>query len=288
MKNILFYGGSSLLSNILSQYWKEQFNIYLGLNRKWVEIPGTKSIQLNHNKIKDLETIILDNNIDLIINLSGYTNVENCESNNDLAYYLNGYLPGEISKVSYKLNTKLIHISTDHIFNGNDKFYSEDSKPDPLNTYAKSKLFGEQEVLKHNQEAIIIRTNFFGNGPSYRPSFSDQIISYLNINKQIELFDDVYYSPVHAYELANCILNLLKINAKGVFNISASERISKYEFGLMIARYTKKSEDLIKPIKISSKKELVIRPKDMSLSNKKYETLTKIKIDSLNNQLKHL
>ena len=56
----------------------------------------------------------------------------------------------------------------------------------------------------------------------------------------------------------------------------------------MIARYTNKSEDLIKPIKISSKKELVIRPKDMSLSNKKYETLTKIKIDSLNNQLKHL
>lgn len=288
MKNILFFGGSSLLSNILSQYWKEQFNIYLGLNRKWIEIPGTKSIQLNHNKIKDLETIILNNNIDLIINLSGYTNVENCETNNDLAYYLNGYLPGEISKVSSKLNTKLIHISTDHIFNGNDKFYSEDSNPDPLNTYAKSKLFGEQEVLKYNQEAIIIRTNFFGNGPSYRPSFSDQIISYLNINKQIELFDDVYYSPVHAYELADCILNLLKINANGIFNISSSERISKYEFGIMIANYIDKNLSLIKPIKIKSKKNLIIRPKDMSLSNKKYETLTKKNINTLKNQIKNI
>lgn len=288
MKNILFYGGSSLLSNLLSQYWKNQYNIYLGLNMKWIEIPGTQSIQLNHNKIKDLETIIIDNKIDVIINLSGYTNVEDCEINHDLAYYLNGYLPGELSKVSSKLNTKLVHISTDHIFDGNDQFYSEESHPEPLNIYAKSKLLGEKEVLKNNKEAIVIRTNFFGNGPSYRPSFSDKIISYLNINKQIELFDDVYYSPVHAYELADCIFKLIKINAQGVFNICSSERVSKYEFGLMIANYMNKSEDLIKPIKIASKKELVIRPKDMSLSNKKYEKLTKVKIDNLSNQLKYL
>lgn len=288
MKNILFYGGSSLLSNLLSSYWKDKFNIYLGLNRKWIEIPGTTSLQLNHNKVKDLEDILKKYKIDLIINLSGYTNVESCDTNHDLAYYLNGYLPGELSKVSSRLNTKLVHISTDHVFDGNDKFYSEDSHPIPINIYAKSKLLGETEVLKNNKEAIVIRTNFFGNGPSYRPSFSDKIISYLSINKQIELFDDVFYSPVHANELANCMLELVKLDAKGIFNICSNERVSKFEFGLMIADYIGKNSSLIKPIKIKSKKNLIIRPKDMSLSNKKYETFTKKNINSLKNQIKNL
>ena len=288
MKNILFYGGSSLLSNLISKYWKEKFNIYLGLNRKWIEIPGTKSIQLNHNKVKDLEDVIEKYEIDLIMNFSGYTNVESCEINHDLAYYLNGYLPGELAKVSSKLKSKLVHISTDHIFDGKHERYTEESLTNPINIYAKSKLLGETEVLKNNKEALVIRTNFFGNGPSYRPSFSDIIISYLSIKKPVELFNNIYYSPIHVFELANCILELIKIDANGIFNICSNERITKYDFGLMLADYMNKSKDLVKPIKVESKKDLIIRPKDMSLSNNKFETLTNIKIKKLKDQIKYL
>ena len=288
MKNILFYGGSSLLSNLFSKYWKEKFNIYLGLNRKWIEIPGTKSIQLNHNKVKDLQDIIEKYEIDLIMNFSGYTNVESCEANPELANYLNGYLPGELAKVSSKLKSKLVHISTDHIFDGKHERYTEESLTNPINTYASSKLLGETEVLKNNKEALVIRTNFYGNGPSYRPSFSDIIISYLSIKKPIELFNNIYYSPIHAFELANCILELIKIDANGIFNICSNERITKYDFGLMLADYMNKSKDLIKPIKLETKKDLIIRPKDMSLSNNKYEITTNTKIKTLVNQIKYL
>ena len=183
MKNILFYGGASLLANIWSRYYKDNYNIFIGLNKKWLEIEGAHSIQLQEN-CKELDKIINKYKIDIIINCVGLTNVEECENNQDLAFYLNGYLPGEIAKITSNLNVKLIHISTDHLFDGTSKNNKEDDVVGPLNIYAKSKIIGENEVLKNDKRSLIIRTNFFGNGPSYKSSFSDKIISSLKKNRK--------------------------------------------------------------------------------------------------------
>jgi len=287
MKNILFYGGASLLSNIWSNYWRDRFNLYLALNRKWVEIEGTTSIQLSHN-LNNLDIILKNHKIDLVINCTGFTNVEECEINKDLAYYLNGYLPGKIAKITSDLKIKLIHISTDHLFDGKKIKYSENDNLNPLNTYGKSKALGEQEVIKNDKNALIIRTNFFGNGPSYKPSFSDAIASYLILDKKIELFSDVYYTPIHVNQLADNVLNLLKIDANGIFNISSNERITKYDFGLMIAKKMNKNQNLVIPIEIEKKTNLIVRPKDMSLLNNKIKMLTKVDIEPLINQINYL
>ena len=260
MKNILFYGGASLLSNIWCNYWKDKFNIYLALNRKWIEIKGTTSIQLSHN-VNNLDIILKKYKIDVVINCTGFTNVEECELNKDLAYYLNGYLPGKIAKITSNLKIKLIHISTDHLFDGKQIKYSEKDNLNPLNTYGKSKALGEQEVIINDKKALIVRANFFGNGPSYKPSFSDAIASYLILDKNIELFSNVYYTPIHVNQLADIVLNLIQIDANGIFNISSNERITKYDFGLMIAKKMKKNEDLIIPIEIEKKNEFNYKAK---------------------------
>ena len=287
MKNVLFYGGASLLSNIWSRYWKDEFNIYLGLHKKWIEIQGTSSIQISED-INDLRAMLKKHNIDILINCTGLTNVEECEKNPELAYYLNGYLPGEIAKITFNSNIKLIHISTDHLFNGDKERLDEKSTLNPLNIYAKSKAIGDKEVLKNDDSVLIVRTNFFGNGPSYKLSFSDKIITSLNKNEEIQLFSNVFYTPIHVHELANCVLQLIQLNSKGVYNISSNERISKFDFGIMIAEMMNKDKSLIIPIEIETKKDLTLRPKDMSLSNEKLKKSIKMDIESLRNQINFL
>ena len=181
MKRVLFYGGASLLSNIWSRYWKENFDVYIGLHKKWIEIEGVKSIQLSE-EINDLENLLKHYKIDIIVNCAGLANVEECEKNSDLAHYLNGYLPGELAKIAYMSKVKLLHISTDHLFDGEKKKSNETCTLNPLNTYAKSKAIGDNLVIENNSSALVLRTNFFGNGPSYKLSFSDKIISALNKN----------------------------------------------------------------------------------------------------------
>ena len=286
MKRVLFYGGASLLSNIWSRYWKEDHIVYLGLHKKWIEIDGTTSIQISDN-LEDLENVIKKNKIDIIINCAGLTNVEECEKKSEKAYYLNGYLPGELARITNELDVKFVQISTDHLDNGKNRMNEEQIRPNPLNIYAKSKLNGEDNVLINNHKALIIRTNFFGNGPSYRPSFSDTIISSLRNNKKVFLFNNVYYTPIHVFELANKIINLVNLNASGIFNVSSNERITKFDFGILIAKKFNFNRNLVNSIPIEGK-NLVIRPKDMSLSNFKLKDFLNTDIKPLSIQLDYV
>ena len=249
MKRVLFYGGASLLSNIWSRYWKENFDVYIGLHKQWIEIEGVKSIQLSE-EINDLENLLKHYKIDIIVNCAGIANVEECEKNSDLAHYLNGYLPGELAKIAYKSKVKLLHISTDHLFDGEKKKSNETCTLNPLNTYAKSKAMGDNLVIENNSSALVLRTNFFGNGPSYKLSFSDKIITALNKNEKIFLFNNVFYTPIHVHQLADCTLELIERDSKGIYNICSNESLSKFAFGIIIAEKMKKDPALIGPIEI--------------------------------------
>lgn len=273
-----------MLAFMWSDLWKEKFNIFLGLNRRWVELEGTNSLQISNNSI-DLKTILKKNQIDILINCSGLTGVEECEEKFTVANQLNGLLPGQLANIASELNIKFIHISTDHLFDGTKKMYTEKDETNPLNNYALTKLLGETKVFQNNNDAIVIRTNFFGNGPNYKSSFSDKIISSLKKNEKISLFDNVYYTPIHINEISEIVDILICSDVSGIFNISSNERITKFEFGLMIAEIHNFNKDLIVPIKIEQKKNLIIRPKDMSLSNKKIKKQTGRNISPLSNQI---
>ena len=197
-----------------------------------------------------ITSIIQKNDIHLLINCAGLTGVEACESDPDKAYELNGNLPGKLAKITSNNNVKLIHISTDHLFDGTVPKSDENSTVHPLNIYAKSKHVGEQEVLKNNNNALVIRTNFFGNGPEYRFSFSDRIISSLLNKQKLYLFDNVYYTPINVHELADLTLQLLNKDSFGIYNVCSNERITKFDFGTLIAEKLNLNKNLIIPIKI--------------------------------------
>ncbi len=283
-KKILFLGGASLLAHSWCKSLSYNKNIYLGIHNRKPELDNFNCIIID---INNLENQIYNLKIDIIINCIGYTNVENCEINPKKAWKINVDYASIISKVCNKLSIKLIHISTDHLFDGKSNFYDENDKVFPLNEYGKTKYKAEKIVLKNNSSSLIVRTNFFGLGPSYKNSFSDYIIKNLNLKNTISLFSDVFYTPILASELSRIIHELIKKNCSGVYNIVSNERISKFDFGLKIAEEFSFDKKLIKSISIKKRNDLVERPLDMSLSNKKLRG-EGIKIKSFDSQIRDL
>ena len=205
----------------------------------------------------------------MVVHTAGITNVEECERDAGLARSLNAGLARNVAAAAAHAGSRLIHISTDHLFAGTRALYREDEPPEPLNAYARSKLLAEEWVARECPAALIVRTNFFGWGHRLRQSFSDWIYYGLSAGRPLTMFEDVFITPILADELAISAHRLQDVGAAGVFNVVGDERISKYDFGVQLAHRYGFPESLICRGKISASQLSARRPPDMSLDNRK-------------------
>ena len=205
---------------------------------------------------------------DLVVHTAGFTSVEQCEANPSKAFHQNVTIARNVAQASARLGIKLAHISTDHLFDGSYSFAGEGATPSPQNIYGKTKAEGELRVFDANPSTLVIRANFFGWGTSYRSSFSDYIIQSLRAGKPLKLFEDVFYTPILAESLALTAARLVSLNHSGVINLVGDTKISKFDFGVRLAKEFGLNKNLISAVKLASRPDLVRRPLDMSLSNK--------------------
>ncbi len=288
MKTIVFAGGSSLLAQTWIRGENNEYKYILGIHKQKPEQQNGETYEFNYADISVLKSQLRKVGADIVINCIGLTNIEKCEKQLSVANKLNVDIPKNIALACKKEKIKLVHISTDHLFDGTVSYFSELNKKNPLNNYGISKSEGEDIVIKSNPDALVIRTNFFGWGPSYKPSFSDKIINDLENNRKLKLFDDVYYTPISVDILKKKIKLLIKRDLNGIFNICSNDRITKFEFGLMLAKTFGYNKNLIEPVSIDGFSNLTKRPKDMSLSNHKVSTTLAITIPSIMEQIEIL
>jgi len=268
-EDILITGGSGLLALNWALTIREKFNVTLGLHNRNINLKDTRSILLDLDSKEALTEALEALQPQLVIHAAGFTSIEQCEANPTLAKYINVDLTKNLVMVCAKLNIPMVYISTDHLFSGNESLVDEEFPVSPINVYAKTKVEAESYIQNTYPEALIIRTNFYAWGTSYRHSFSDMVINNLRAGKKISLFKDIYYTPILIDPLVHNVHELVQKGAKGIFNMVGDDRISKYDFGLKLAREFNLDNSLIKDGKIIDKPSLVNRPHDMSLSNKK-------------------
>lgn len=268
-EKILITGGSGLLALNYAAAVKEKKDVVLGLHERNVLIIGVCSVFLNLDSVESLYKSLSEIKPNLVIHTVGLTNIETCEKNPQLAEYINVKLASNIATVSKNLDIKFVFISTDQLFEGKASMYNEMETVVPLNIYGSTKAKAEKEVLDIHQEAMIIRTNFYGWGTTYRHSFSDFIYYQLKNKQPVELFFDVFYTPILIEKLVEIIEKLVALNCYGIFNIVSEDRISKFDFGIKIADVFGFNHSLISPVSINTRNDLVMRPADMSLNNEK-------------------
>ncbi|EQC43369.1 UDP-4-amino-4,6-dideoxy-N-acetyl-beta-L-altrosamine transaminase [Bacteriovorax sp. Seq25_V] len=284
-KKVLITGGSGLLGINLAYFMKDIWDISLFCKSKLVELDGVSCTHLNLSDEMKVYREIEKFSPDIIIHTAGLTNVEYCEKNYFQAYESNVLASRYIAKASKLVNAKLVHISTDHFCSQASLLSDENQIDIPINNYAKTKLDAEFEVKRSASDPLIVRTNFYGWGHKYRKSFSDVIINSLRKKKTITLFDDVYYTPIYVEDLIKKINLLVERNAEGIFNIVGPEKVSKYEFGLKVAKAFDLNVSLINKGSIKDIGNLVNRPLNMSLSNEKAISLLNTKFLTIEESL---
>ena len=286
-KKLLIVGGSGLLGINWACLVRDDFKVIIALHNRNISLDGVETEKIS---IESIETLFEDLNRimpDIVVNAASITSVEECEKNFNNAKEVNTDAASNIAIVCEELKIKLVHISTDHIFSGKNQFSDEYCEASPLNNYARTKYQAEIEVKNSNPSSLIIRTNFYGWGTSYRHSFSDLIINNLRNNVQVHLFADVFFTPMLIDELVSSINELIGLNQCGIFNVVGSDRLSKFEFGLKVADCFGLNSSLIKSINYKEKLK-VVRPRDMSLSNVKLLETLKRQLPNLSDQLDKL
>ena len=267
--SILLTGGSGLLAVNWFNSKKNEFSIYLGLNEKKIQPQGGHVLFLDFTSEERLKQQLEIVNPSVVIHAAGLTSVEECENNPELAFHVNVELSVLVAKITKKLAIPLVHISTDHLFDGFSSLVPEDQPINAINVYGSTKAQAESAVIDVNPDVLIVRTNFYAWGTSYRKSFSDFIIQSLRNKEIIYLFDDVYYTPIFAENLIEIVHELLRKRVKGIFNIVSDDRVSKYDFGILLAEEFGLDKSFIQKCSLNDMSNLVKRPSDMSLSNQK-------------------
>ncbi len=286
MDKIFITGATGYLGQNISQILKRKFYIYKGLNKQ--KIIKSNEIKCNLRNLGKVKNFLQLNNIKFLIHCAGITDIELCEKNKKKCKNINYYFTKRLVDICKSLNIKMVYISSDHLFDGRSSFKDEKQKTKPLNEYAKLKILSEKYIKKNFKNHLIIRTNFFGTSKlGIKKNFPQKIINALKKGKKIYIFDDVYFSPISIVKLSKIIYKLIKLKAKGTFNVSSDERISKYLYALKIAKKINLNKKLIikSSIKDKFKKKLVLRPLDMSLNNKKVKDYLNIKNIKLNDCL---
>jgi dTDP-4-dehydrorhamnose reductase len=279
MKKVLVIGVGFLGNYVVKQL---KTNNFVTLGTKISKNSNTPSLDITQKQ--DLEKIILEFNPDCIINCAASVDVDFLENSPEMAYSINSDGVKNLAESANKYNKRIIHISTDSIFDGIQGNYDENDIPNPINVYGKSKEIGEKYLRNIHQNHVIIRTNFYGIHNEGKFLFN-WIKSSLESKKQISGFDDVIFSPVEIGNLSEIIQEFVMNDFKGTVNISSKDIITKYDFAIKVAKCFDCDPSLINKKSLNSFNFIAKRPKNTSLDNTYALKILKTKILSINDGL---
>ena len=233
-------------------------------------------IQLDINNHEEVKNLIESQKSEIVINCISRNDIDNMEKNPRLATDVNVTGPKIIAETCEKIGSRLIHISTDSVFDGKNSMYSEDKKANPINIYARSKLDGENEIKKMCKNYVIIRTNFFGINKFGKYLFNN-ILMKLKNNEKIQGFKDVIFTPLSTKNLSQQIMDVSFSDYCGILNLSANKSISKLEFCNTLAEKLNFKNYNIVEESIDNFNFIAKRPKNTSLDNSLSKSIVKHK-----------
>lgn len=221
-----------------------------------------------------------------IVNAAAYTNVDKAEVEREAAYKINATAVGYLAEAANIFGAKLIHISTDYVFDGLKGNYSEASKPQPVNYYGKTKLAGENLLIAKLTDYVILRTQvLYGYAPGAKMNFVLWVVDRLSKGESIRVVDDQVGNPTLADELAFAVLKACQPKVTGLYHVAGMETVSRYDFALQVADVFNLAPSSITPIKSEELSQPAKRPKNSSFICLKAQTKLGIGMPTIRDSL---
>jgi len=283
-KTILILGSSGILGFNLFNYFREKNNV---IGSSFYKRPSF--IQCDITKKTDLYNIFRSVRPDIVILCAAMSSPQQCENQAQRANLINHIAVGTVAKFCHDYRVFLVHISTDHIFDGKKGNYSERDKPNPICVYGETKLLGEYEIPKYleRDKYIILRPTLIYGKSFSRKRGADEVIG-LSLKEKgyFEAFVDDIRCPVLVNDISLALSKLLTKKKTGVYHLGGSQKITRYEFAIKYAEIYGFDTSKIIPIKIEDKLDPKKRPYDLSLNIEKVKKTIKIEFHNIEDGLR--
>lgn len=216
-----------------------------------------------------VQALMLEEFPHAVINCAGLATIDGCERDPARAEGLNVDLPRRLAQLCFHVGGKLIHLSTDMVFDGDKGRYGHTDQPTPLHLYGRTKAAGEIEALQYGREhAAVIRTTLLnGNSGTGDRGLHERLFKDWAAGKQTPLFTDEIRQPVSLSNLADVAVELCeRPPLSGVYHWAGLESLSRYEMGVKVAEhFGLDPAKHIRPAQRSDAPQLGPRPRDLSL-----------------------
>ena len=200
---LVIVGAGGRLGTALTREYREKFSV-----------TGFDHAQLDLANADELREKLCTIDFDLLINAAAFANVDLCEKERDQAFRINADAPRILAEICRDKNAKLIHFSTDYVFDGGKREpYIENDPANPISVYGESKRAGEKFVLQTHDRHLVVRVSWVF-GPD-RPSFIDGMIKRARENEQIDAIADKFFTPTYTHDIAQMLPQFFEVDVEG-------------------------------------------------------------------------
>jgi len=260
---VLVTGSAGLVGQQVVKDLSNSHQVFSCYNESKPEYGDSVKMDLKNHEM--ISSILTEKKPDIVIHLGAMTGVDLCEKEKTSASEINTKATEIIAKECSKLNSFLVYVSTDYVFDGNLGMYKEDNVTNPLGFYGESKLEGEKVVQNFSTNWCIARTSTpFGLHPT-KKSFPMWVIENLQKQKQIDILIDQFTSPTYIPNLSRMLIEISERRITGVIHAAGASKISRYQMASMVSDKLNLDGTLLKQISINKMKWVARRPKDSSL-----------------------
>lgn len=269
MKKLLVTGASGFLGWNICRVAASQWEVYGTYNSKAVEIPGVNIIQLDVANFQALKIVIEQIKPTAIIHAAAQSKPNYCELNPDETYPINVTASVNLAGLCADYSISCAFTSTDLVFNGLNPPYKETDPVSPVSIYGEQKVAAERGMLERNPNIAVCRMPLmFGKASPHAGSFIQGFIQGLKAGKELKLFTDEYRTSVSATTAAKGLLLAVE-KARGILHLGGKERMSRYDFGRLMAEIFELPIEKIKPCLQQDVQMPASRPPDVSLDSSK-------------------
>jgi len=270
MKIVILGAGGRLGAALLREY-RDKF-----------EVTGFDRTQLDLSDLSGVWEKLQKTDFDVLINAAGFTKVDLCETQPDLAFLTNAEAPRVLARICGEKSSRLIHFSTDYVFDGEKREpYTEEDEAAPISVYGESKLAGENNVVTTQDRNLVVRVSWVF-GPD-RPSFIDAMIKGAQERERVDAIADKFSAPTYTHDIAEMLPQFFERDVEGgIVHFANSGQCSWQEYAQWALD---RCRDAGLPLRVSTvgagKLEnmanwIARRPVYSVLSTAKYTTLTGI------------
>jgi dTDP-4-dehydrorhamnose reductase len=273
MPKVLITGAVSLLGAGLLKKVPTNYKIFLTYHNN--QSPGSKSRSFPLEICNKQQTFQLVSKLNpqIIVHAASASDVDWCEKNQKAAQAINVEGARNMIDAAKKIKAKIVFISSNAVFDGKNPPYNEDSKVNPINFYGKTKAEGEKIVLASGLSPLVLRliTMYGWQPPGARDNPVTWKIKKLKKRETLTMVTDHFINPLYNIAAAEAIWKAIELAKVGIFHIAGADKVSRYQWALLVAEVFGFNKSLVKPISSNKLKNLTLRPDDTTYQTRKME-----------------